>query len=190
FVIASIQAGSGRHAAVLAPEDLERALYLTTVGFIPGILSFTLPKYAVVMLVSKLFNASRLQIWTMWSMAVLNTLLIIACIVVVWARCSPPSAMWTIGGNPDCWDPQIDVAIGIAAGVFSAVFDFYLAIYPGIVLWRFPINLKKKIVLSTALGFGFFFNGKFDHLDEVRIYSKMFKATCLGCLEHWSNGLN
>ncbi|KFA71110.1 hypothetical protein S40288_04505 [Stachybotrys chartarum IBT 40288] len=118
------------------------------------------------MLVSKLFNASRLQIWTIWSMAVLNTLLIIACIVVVWARCSPPSAMWTIGGNPDCWDPQINVAIGIAAGVFSAVFDFYLAIYPGIVLWRFPINLKKKIVLSTALGFGFFLNGKFDHLDE------------------------
>ena len=37
---------------------------------------------------------------------------------------------------------------------FSAVVDFYLAIYPAIVLWSLRMHLKKKLALSVALGFG------------------------------------
>lgn len=37
---------------------------------------------------------------------------------------------------------------------YSAVVDFYLAIYPAIVLWSMSMHLKKKLALSVALGFG------------------------------------
>lgn len=37
---------------------------------------------------------------------------------------------------------------------FSAVVDFYLALYPAIVLWSLQLHLKKKLALSVALGFG------------------------------------
>lgn len=32
--------------------------------------------------------------------------------------------------------------------------DLYLAIYPAVVLWRLQMNIKKKLGLSIALGFG------------------------------------
>jgi hypothetical protein len=37
---------------------------------------------------------------------------------------------------------------------FSALSDFYLALYPAISLWFMEIGLRKKIALSAALGFG------------------------------------
>jgi hypothetical protein len=37
---------------------------------------------------------------------------------------------------------------------FSALFDFYLALYPATIIWRLHMNLKKKLFVSIALGFG------------------------------------
>lgn len=39
-------------------------------------------------------------------------------------------------------------------GAISAAVDLYLAVYPAVVLYRLQINLKKKVALSVALGFG------------------------------------
>ncbi|KAF5255854.1 hypothetical protein FOXYS1_13707 [Fusarium oxysporum] len=36
----------------------------------------------------------------------------------------------------------------------SAFVDFYLALYPATVLWQLQMALRKKLVLTTALGFG------------------------------------
>jgi hypothetical protein len=37
---------------------------------------------------------------------------------------------------------------------FSSLSDFYLAIYPAVVLWSLEMNWRKKLALSVALGFG------------------------------------
>ena len=37
---------------------------------------------------------------------------------------------------------------------FSALSDFYLALYPAVVLWSLDINQRKKLALMVALGFG------------------------------------
>lgn len=44
-----------------------------------------------------------------------------------------------------CSPPLIVVA-------YSAFIDVLLALYPSLVLWRLPLNRKKKIRLSIALG--------------------------------------
>jgi hypothetical protein len=38
--------------------------------------------------------------------------------------------------------------------VFSAFVDFYLAIYPAVVLFSLQMKLQKKLVLVLALGIG------------------------------------
>jgi hypothetical protein len=45
---------------------------------------------------------------------------------------------------------------------FSALFDFYLALYPATVIWRLHMNLKKKLILSIALGFGVWYVPKWN----------------------------
>lgn len=37
---------------------------------------------------------------------------------------------------------------------FSAFLDFYLAIYPAYMLLKLQMPLRKKLALSSALGFG------------------------------------
>ncbi len=37
---------------------------------------------------------------------------------------------------------------------FSAAVDFYLAVYPAIVLFHLQMSMRKKFCLSIALGFG------------------------------------
>jgi hypothetical protein len=154
LVTVAVRAGAGRHAAVLSTPDLEKAIFFTTIGFIPGILSFTVPKFAVIILVTKLLNPYRWQKWIMWILAIINLSLILVTIAIVFAQCDPPRAMWTIGIDFKCWDPIVLVSATLCCGAFSALFDFYLALYPATVIWRLHMNLKKKLFVSIALGFG------------------------------------
>ena len=43
----------------------------------------------------------------------------------------------------------------LAGAVFSAVLDFYLAMYPSIILARLNMGWRKKLGLAFALGFGY-----------------------------------
>lgn len=40
------------------------------------------------------------------------------------------------------------------SSAFSAFVDVYLAVYPAVVLFGLQMSLKKKVVLSSALGIG------------------------------------
>ena len=150
----AVGSGSGRHVATLTIPQAERALLFTSVSFIPGILSFTIPKFAVVILIKDLLSPSRKHVIAIWILAGVSAVLTALCIVFVYAQCDPPRALWTIGLKARCWDPVVLIATSIAAGASSALFDFWLALYPAAVLWGMQINLRKKVALSTALGFG------------------------------------
>ena len=43
----------------------------------------------------------------------------------------------------------------LAGAAFSAMFDFYLAMYPTVILVRLKVGWKKKLGLASALGFGY-----------------------------------
>jgi hypothetical protein len=156
IVTVAVHAGSGRHIAALTPAQAERALFFTMVSFIPGILSYMIPKFAVVILIKDLLGPSRTHETVIWALVVLNTVLIVVCITVTYAQCDPTSALWTMayGTKARCWDPIVVIATSIAASASSALFDFWLALYPAAVLWGMQINPRKKVALSTALGFG------------------------------------
>ncbi|KAL2200103.1 hypothetical protein P885DRAFT_27986 [Corynascus similis CBS 632.67] len=140
----AVASGSGHHAALLSEEQLSGALFYTMVAFCPGILSFGLPKLAVVALLTRMMNPSRLHAAFMWFLAVFCQLSLMGCVGILFGQCTPTRAMWTIGMERTCIDPWILVKYSIYAGSFSAFVDLYFAFYPAL----------KKIALSFALGIG------------------------------------
>ncbi|KAL2272071.1 hypothetical protein VTJ83DRAFT_1442 [Remersonia thermophila] len=150
----AIAYGGGRHLITLPPEDVPKAIYYTVVSFVPGVSSFTIPKLAVVILLAKVLNPGRVHRIIMWIISVLYILMAAGMLVINFAQCTPAAAQW--GGAPGtCWDRRITVDYALALGICSVLFDFYLAIYPTVVLFGLQLNWKKKVALSSSLGFGY-----------------------------------
>jgi hypothetical protein len=138
----------------LPPEDVRKAIYYTVVSFVPGVASFVIPKYAVVILLVKVLSPGRWHKTFMWVISVMYFLLAAGMLAINFAQCTPAAAQW--GGAPGtCWDRRITVDYAMALGICSVLFDFYLAIYPTIVLFRLQLNWRKKLALSSSLGFGY-----------------------------------
>jgi len=150
----AIQNGGGRHASTLTPAQITSAVYCTVVSFVPGVLSFIIPKFAVVILLAKLLNPSRKHIIVMWTVSLLYFTLAMGMLVINFVQCQPAAAQWG-GAAGTCWNRQITVDYALTLGICSAVFDFYLAIYPTAVLYKLQMNWKKKVALASSLGFGY-----------------------------------
>jgi hypothetical protein len=117
-------------------------------------MSFTLPKFAVVILLAKVLNPGRGHKAFMWVVSILYLLLSTGQITLNFTECRPVAAVWG-GAKGTCWDRRILFSYAEAHGICSVVFDFYLAIYPTVVISRLALNWKKKLALSAALGFGY-----------------------------------
>ena len=90
----------------------------------------------------------------LWIVSVAFGLMLVGQLVVNFAQCRPVAAQWhEVAGV--CWDRGVVIQYSIAFGSVSAAFDFYLALYPTIVMCRSILNWKKKLALSSALGFGY-----------------------------------
>jgi hypothetical protein len=150
----AIAHGGGRHALTLSQEDVSKAIYYTVVSFVPGVSSFTIPKFAVVILLAKVLNPGRIHKTIMWIISVLYLLMAAGMLVINFAQCTPAAAQWG-GAEGTCWDRKITVDYAMTLGICSVLFDFYLAIYPTIVLCSLQLNWKKKLALSSSLGFGY-----------------------------------
>ncbi|KAK3324941.1 hypothetical protein B0H66DRAFT_107629 [Apodospora peruviana] len=150
----AISYGGGRHVAILDPADVTMAVKYTVISFVPGVSSFIIPKFAVVILLAKLLNPGRIHKTIMWVVSILYLLLAAGMLVINFAQCTPAAAQWG-GAEGTCWDRKITVDYALALGAVSVVFDFYLAIYPTVVLSKLHMSWKKKLALSSSLGFGY-----------------------------------
>ncbi|KAH8691904.1 hypothetical protein BGW36DRAFT_400054 [Talaromyces proteolyticus] len=151
----AVRYGNGRHSETLTRDQFEKAAMLNTAGFAPGILSFTVPKLGVVALLIRLFNPSRPRKIFLWSFVGGSCMIISGCIVIIYAQCSPTRALWTVNLNSArCWSPWILVNYSLFAGALSAFLDLFLAVYPGVIMWKLQIAQRKKIGLITAFSLG------------------------------------
>ncbi|EXM14518.1 hypothetical protein FOTG_17081 [Fusarium oxysporum f. sp. vasinfectum 25433] len=151
---AAILAGCGRHQATLAVDELDRSVFFFMIGLVPAVLSLALPKFAVVNLLIKILFPSPPHVRFLWGLAIANVVLMLGAFGVHYSECDPPSAKWTLHAPAKCRSSTGTIVYSVVVGSFSAVVDFYLAIYPAIVLWSMRMHLKKKLALSVALGFG------------------------------------
>ncbi|KAF2833249.1 integral membrane protein [Ophiobolus disseminans] len=152
--IAAVRAGNGRHFVLLTDEQKSGAIKWTMAGFCPGILSFGIPKLAVVALLTKITNPSRMHRIFLWCMSSGCLILLIGCVPLLYTQCTPSRSQWDFSVKGTCWSPWILIYYAIVVGSISGAVDLYLAIYPAVILYGLRINLKKKIALSCALGLG------------------------------------
>ncbi|KAK4099303.1 hypothetical protein N658DRAFT_167018 [Parathielavia hyrcaniae] len=154
--IEAVRWGNGKHFDLLSLEEKQAVVKFTIIAFPPGIFSFSLPKFAIVSLLTRLLNPSRWHRIFLWSLAGVCQLVLLGCIIILFAQCQPSSALWDFSLAPQatCWDKWVLVHYSMFAGSFSAVTDLYLAVYPTVVLFSLRIELRKKIALCCALGIG------------------------------------
>ncbi|KXH65361.1 integral membrane protein [Colletotrichum nymphaeae SA-01] len=140
----AIRCGNGRHADTLSQEQQSAAILSTISGFPPNVLAYTVPKFAVVALLVRILNPGKMHQVVLWGMATGCLVLVSLCIIILFAQCKPTHAQWDFTvTEKSCWSPWVLVNVAILTGV-----------YPATVLMRLQMNIKKKVILSTALGIG------------------------------------
>ncbi|KAL1855269.1 hypothetical protein Daus18300_011175 [Diaporthe australafricana] len=130
FTTAAVANGSGKHFEVLTTQQHSNAIFWTVMGFGPGLMSFGIPKLAVVAFLTHIMNPSRIH-----------------RIII--------STMGLLTGEALLDSMDIDLVGNLVwLKDFSAFLDLYLAVYPSIVLSKLQMNRKKKVALCGALGIG------------------------------------
>ncbi|EXF73516.1 integral membrane protein [Colletotrichum fioriniae PJ7] len=150
----AVYSGIGKHLELLTLEQQEDGMLWTTAAQCPGIMSFGLPKLAVVSLLIRLMNPGVYHKWFLWWMGIWCQLTLFVTVGLLIGRCTPASSLWDFSIEGTCFSPNVLINFSIYAGTFSAFVDVYLAMYPSIVLYRLQMPIKKKVALSCALGIG------------------------------------
>ncbi|KAL4931390.1 uncharacterized protein BDV17DRAFT_297144 [Aspergillus undulatus] len=155
---ANIAIGYGKHAWVLEDKTVEHASLLNSLGFLFGIISFSVPKLAVAAMLNRILNPSFWQKALIWGLAGLGAVISGICIIVLFTMCDPPKALWqtslVAAGQATCRDVWILVDYAIFTGAYSAFIDLYLAFYPVTTLMKLHMSLRKRLALCAALGLG------------------------------------
>ncbi|KAL0931850.1 uncharacterized protein CTRU02_212803 [Colletotrichum truncatum] len=165
----------GLHFDLLSLEQKQGAIFWTMVGFPAGVMSFGLPKVAVVALLTKILNPSPWHRRLLWGLSLFCLLNLTANMVLLFTHCLPTRSLWDFSVTGRCLSKWTLVSFAIYSGgilanilhhqagqqhaylntiSFGAFVDAYLAVYPSVVLSKLQMSLKKKIALSVALGIG------------------------------------
>ncbi|KAK8076151.1 hypothetical protein PG994_003423 [Apiospora phragmitis] len=149
----SVSKGVGRHVEALSNEQRISATLWVYAAYCPSVLSFGMPKLAVIALLVRLLVPSRIHFWILWAMGALVQLALLESSGSFWQvpayslRCRPVDRRTLLGH-------QHLASANYLGPAFSAFVDFYLAAYPSIVLYKLQMARRKKIILSIALGLG------------------------------------
>ncbi|GJD01164.1 integral membrane protein [Colletotrichum higginsianum] len=114
--IAAVSYGNGRHFDVLTLEQKSGAILWTIAGFAPGVMSFGLPKIAVVALLTRIMNPSRWHALFLWCLSIFCLVNLLGCVIILFAQCQPSHSQWDFSVEKTCWDKWILVYFAIYSG--------------------------------------------------------------------------
>lgn len=96
---------------------MEGVILFTMLNFPFGIVAFGLPKIAVVALLVRLMNPSKMHRIFLWSLSITTLLVLIGCIGILFGQCTPSYAQWNLDiTEKKCWNKWIIVYYAIGAG--------------------------------------------------------------------------
>lgn len=117
MTIASVYHGFGRHFDVLPLDGKQQMIKWAFFSFTPSILAFTIPKFAVVTLLTRLLNPARWHRVFLWVLVSTCQVAILGCAVILFAQCTPSRAQWDFSiTNVKCWSPWLLVRYSMVAG--------------------------------------------------------------------------
>lgn len=116
FTTVAVEYGNGRHFNLLTRHQQESVVFWTTVAFCPSILTFGLPKLAVISLLTRLLNPSRWHWWFLWGMGIFCLLTLFATIGTLLGQCLPPESLWNFDIKGECAPKHHIVNYSLFAG--------------------------------------------------------------------------
>ncbi|KAK1638872.1 hypothetical protein BDP81DRAFT_447783 [Colletotrichum phormii] len=159
LVTTSFGWGNGKHFTALDLEQKQNTVKWMIAAYVPGIETLGFPKLAVIAFLTRLLAPGKLHLRILWSMGTICCLSLTAMVLTLLLQYTPPRALWTFSMPRDCLDPKILEGLAFWASSFSAFFDFYLAVYPAVVLWKLQMRFQKKLAVTCALGMGIIIEG-------------------------------
>lgn len=102
--------------STLNVEQQQNVIKYTIAAFCPGILSFAIPKLAVVALLTKLMNPSPAHRAFLWCSASASALILFGCVIILYAQCTPSRSQWNFNIKGECWSKWVLVDYAIVAG--------------------------------------------------------------------------
>lgn len=110
------QSGNGKHFAILSEDEMSGSILWTIVGFCPGVMSFGLPKLAVIFLLTRLMNPGKPHKILLWVMGIICNLGLVGCVVILFAQCTPVESQWDFSIQGECISKWVLVDYAIFAG--------------------------------------------------------------------------
>ena len=128
--VVTYTAGMGglRHTVYINPANLRQIGLNGFIFQVLAIFAFGSAKVSVGCMILRLLPiTSRYRRWTVRIVIWFTFAFNIANMIITFAQCSPPRALWEPNVPHTCWDPDIQLNI---AYVGTGVFKFYLFILP------------------------------------------------------------
>ena len=152
FATANVPLGFGQHIWVVDPRNLSQISYQALIGGTFSIIAVILAKMSFGMTLLRLVDGkTRYVVWFL----VLSTSIIGGIgAIFLWVQCNPVVKNWQPMLPGTCWDPRVNVNVGIAGGIYSALTDWALALLPWKIIWGLQMKKKEKVGVGIAMSMG------------------------------------
>lgn len=90
--------------------------------------------------------------YIVWGLIVVVSLLCIAGVITLLAKCRPITSNWT--GEDTCMDSDVFVALSKTAYAFDVSSDLAMAVISTLLLWDPQMKMSSKIATGVVLGLG------------------------------------
>lgn len=152
----AVSYGYGKHLwEIEPPSGAVHALYYATVAQSLAVLTFAMPKLAIVALLERLLGLRLRTRVLFWSMAISLVIFCLALSASWYAQCTPRAHQWDrMNVQGTCWNPAILLNYSYFVGAYSAFLDLFWAVFPPFVVANLRMPLYKKNAISAALGSG------------------------------------
>lgn len=100
----------------------------------------------------KRIDKERRFVYILWGLIVLVSVLCIAAVITLLAKCRPIQANWN--GTGTCVNSDVFAALAKTAYAFDVLSDLAMATISTILLWTPEMRLSSKVLTGLALGLG------------------------------------
>ncbi|ERS95314.1 uncharacterized protein SPSK_01850 [Sporothrix schenckii 1099-18] len=155
LTITSTNYGVGLHIAVISSGDLVTGLRLLYVGRFLAIIALAISKTSFAVTLLNLASTAW-QRYVLWFVIVSLNVVMWFAGLSLFIQCSPIQKAWDLHAAGTCWKPMVQVNIGMAAGAYSALMDFMLALFPSFLIGKLQMKKTEKYAVILAMSLGVF----------------------------------
>ncbi|KAF2280230.1 uncharacterized protein EI97DRAFT_455140 [Westerdykella ornata] len=148
--------GLGKRDQNLTINQLIEILKWMWISSTPAILTSTVARVSIAVLLMRLFGMHRWLRYFLISFTTLQTICGILIILFVWLQVDPVEGLWNPTIPARRWDPDIQRITAIVGQSLFTFSDLAYVLFPVMIIWRLNMPTHQKLGLITLLGLSIF----------------------------------